>query len=68
MPLLRTRGYSHRVRYIGWGVWRISWVFDTKHRRIRYPRTLSRDTDLAGAQRFAKKWNLPLPHLTEEQT
>lgn len=53
-------GYNHHVRYIGWGLWRMSWTYDTKvsGSRLRFPRTITRDTDFEGATRFAKKWGL----------
>lgn len=56
-------GYGHHWRYIGFGSYRLFWSFDTKvaGSRLRFPRTLSRDTDFAGAVRFAKKWNIKEP-------
>jgi len=58
---MSTGGYDHRIEYLGGGVYRVSWTYDTKHRRIRYPRTLWRETDRAGTERFAKKWGCRLP-------
>ena len=58
-------GYGHSVRYIGWGGWRMSWCWDRKiaGSRLRHPQEITRDTDLAGAKRFAAKYALaePLP-------
>jgi hypothetical protein len=56
-------GYGHHVRSIGLGGWRMSWVWDSYiiGSRLRYPRTIERDTDYPGAVRFAKKWGLPKP-------
>lgn len=62
MPLLRSGSYGHRVSLCGIaGTYRISWTYDVKHRRIRYPRWCYRLTDLAGAKRFAKKWGCVVP-------
>ncbi|MCC6752081.1 MAG: hypothetical protein IT371_30795 [Deltaproteobacteria bacterium] len=54
---------SHRVRRLGSDHYRISWVVDRYYRgsRLRHPTLYSRDTDLAGARRFAKRWKLDLP-------
>jgi hypothetical protein len=58
-------GYGHRIKYHSFmgGYYRLSWSFDTKVRgsRLRYPRTITRDTDREGAERFAKKWDIPMP-------
>jgi hypothetical protein len=45
---------------IGADRYRIAWTYDAKYSgsRLRYPRTLSRDTDRDGAERFAHKWGL----------
>jgi hypothetical protein len=55
--------YGHRLDYIQPDQYRLSWVIDFKYAgsRLRYPRTFTRDTDLAGAKRFAKKWGLVSP-------
>lgn len=55
-------GYDHRARKISEQVWEISWAFDMKYSgsRLRYPRVMTRITDKAGAERFAKKWGLTL--------
>lgn len=52
--------YGHRIQILDHECFRISWVIDRKisGSRLRFPTTLSRDTDKAGAERFAKKWNL----------
>jgi len=44
--------------------YRLSWSFDVKLQgsRLRWPRTMTRDTDEAGALRFAKKWNIAMPN------
>ncbi len=55
--------YGHRVRKIGPDHYRLSWVVDRKYpsSRLRHPRSHSRDTDKAGAARFAKRWGLGFP-------
>jgi hypothetical protein len=60
MPLLKGGGYGHNIAPMP-GFYRLSWKYDVKHGRIRYPRIMSRDTDRAGAERFAKKWGLRVP-------
>lgn len=48
----------------GWGGgWRISWTYDRYYAgsRLRFPTTISRDTDEAGARRFCKKWDIVFP-------
>lgn len=54
------RSYAHRIRKIGNDHYRLSWTVDFKYpnSRLRHPRGFSRDTDAAGAKRFAKKWKL----------
>lgn len=54
------KSYDHRIRKIEADHFRLSWVVDFKYpsSRLRYPRTFSRDTDEAGAKRFAKRWKL----------
>lgn len=43
--------------------YRLHWTYDRYYSgsRLRFPQGRSRDTDLAGAQRFAKKWDLSAP-------
>lgn len=64
MALLKAGGYGHRIQYLGADFYRLTWIYDVKHGRIRFPRVMTRDTDLAGALRFAKKWDVRMP--TEE--
>ncbi len=56
-------GYGHRVQYIGWECWRLSWMWDRYYRdsRLRFPQVITRETDEAGAMRFAEKWGLAKP-------
>jgi hypothetical protein len=60
-PRLRPGGYGHRIQRLGADTFVVSWTYDVKYRRIRYPRTMRRTTDLRGAERFAKRWGLPVP-------
>lgn len=55
--------YGHHIQRIGIDHYRIFWTFDTKIQgsRLRYPRTLSRDTDEKGALKFSKKWDCRIP-------
>lgn len=43
--------------------WRLSWVVDFYYpgTRLRFPRRFYRDTDEAGARRFAKKHGIVMP-------
>lgn len=64
MSRYRSSGsYGHWLRRMGEDWYRIGWVVDFYYpdSRLRFPRGFHRDTDLAGAQRFAKKWKLPEP-------
>lgn len=55
--------YGHRVSLIDTNCYRLSWVVDRYYEgsRLRHPTTTTRDTDLAGAKRFAAKWNIAIP-------
>ena len=55
--------YGHKITKLGGGFFRLSWVVDRYYSgsRLRWPRGSSRDTDEAGAAKFAKKWNLKVP-------
>jgi hypothetical protein len=57
--------YAHNIRRIGADHYRLSWSFDTKiaGSRLRWPRTITRDTDEAGALRFARKWGCSMPNV-----
>ena len=61
MTLLRSGGYGHHIQRLARDTYRISWTYDVKYGRIRYPRLMSRITDRRGAERFAKKWECRLP-------
>ncbi len=63
----RSGGYGHHISYLGWGVYRVSWLTDTKHGKIRHPHRRGRDSDRAGAERFAKKWGCALPEKPVEE-
>ncbi len=55
-------GYGHYCKYHDWmgGYYRIGWHFDYKVQgsRLRFTRTIERDTDEDGARKFCKKWDL----------
>jgi hypothetical protein len=52
--------YGHRIQRLGGNFYRLFWTVDRYYSgsRLRFPRTGSRDTDEAGAHRFAKKWGI----------
>lgn len=55
--------HGHHVRKIGPDHYRLTWAVDRHYSgsRLRHPVTYRRDTDLAGAQRFARRWSLQRP-------
>lgn len=55
--------YGHSIRRIGPDHFRLGWTVDYKYAtsRLWHPRGFDRDTDLAGAKRFAKRWNMEDP-------
>ena len=55
--------YGHRIQLDPWGGYTISWTVDRYYRdsRQRHPRRYRRETDRAGAERFAKRWNVLMP-------
>ena len=55
--------YGHAIQHIGGGDFRIYWTVDRYYAgsRLRHPQTASRNTDRAGAERFAKRHKLTLP-------
>jgi hypothetical protein len=48
---------------MGPDTFRISWSWDRYYTgsRLRYPQSMQRITDRAGAERFAKKWKVEMP-------
>lgn len=60
--------YGHSIRRLAADCYRLSWSYDTKiaGSRLRWPRTLTRDTDEAGALRFAAKWGCKMPLLAKD--
>lgn len=54
---------DHRIKMIGPDHYRLSWVVDYYYAgsMLRYPRAFRRDTDYAGAVRFAKRWKREMP-------
>lgn len=63
MPLARSGGKHHRIAHLGGGVYLISWRYEVKYAgsRLLFHRTLARETDKKGAERFAKKWGVAMP-------
>ncbi len=61
--LRQAKSYGHSIRRIGPDHYRLSWTHDRKvaGSRLRFPTTIRRDTDRAGAERFAKKWGITPP-------
>jgi hypothetical protein len=55
--------YGFKTWQIGHDHWRMSWTVDFHYAssRLRFPRGFTRDTDFAGAQRFAKRHGLRAP-------
>jgi hypothetical protein len=55
--------YRHGVQRFGNDHYRIYWTVDRYYptSRLRHPRLFQRDTDEAGAQRFAKRWGVEFP-------
>ena len=55
--------YGHKIQRIGYGGYRLYWTVDRYYAgsRLRFPTGSSRDTDEAGAIRFAKKHGIEVP-------
>jgi hypothetical protein len=58
-----SKSSNHHVRRFSWDHYRLSWTVDRYFAgsRLRHPTVYTRDTDEAGARRFAKKHGLPDP-------
>ena len=56
----KQKAYAQRIQPIAFDFYRLHWVVDfyVAGSRLRHPRSFSRDTDTAGAVRFAKRWDL----------
>ena len=61
MPLARSGSFAHRIRREREDEYVISWRTEVKLGRLRSMSTHSRDTNTAGAMRFAKKWGCEFP-------
>jgi hypothetical protein len=59
-----SRSKSHWVERISSDHYRLHWVVDRYYSwsNLRHPRSYRRDTDEAGAKRFAKRWNVEIPN------
>lgn len=55
--------YGQHIGWMGPDRYRLKWTVDRycARSRLRFPTTYRRDTDLTGAMRFAKKWDIPMP-------
>lgn len=55
--------YGHAIVMVEADCYRLSWTVDRYYpdSRLRHPRRATRHADLAGAQRFAKRWGLTVP-------
>ena len=55
--------YGHRITRLCSDCYRLSWACDRYYSgsRLRHPTGTTRDTDRAGAERFAKRWKVPMP-------
>jgi hypothetical protein len=62
MPPARAGGRHHRIAYLGGNDYRLSWSYEVKYGRLLSHRRMTRDTDRKGAERFAKKWGVPMPN------
>ncbi len=63
MAVIKTGGYGHRIRYLGLGVYELSWSHDIRFTGVRHRtvRAIRRDTDRRGAERFARKCGCAIP-------
>jgi len=59
--------YGHSIHRIGRDHYRLTWVVDRYYSgsRLRHPRVSDRDTDHAGAVRFARRWKLDAPEAAD---
>jgi hypothetical protein len=57
------KSYGHTIRRLVSGDYRLHWTIDRYYAgsRLRHPTGYNRDTDRAGAERFAKKHNVKMP-------
>lgn len=58
-----SKATGHRIKRLFPGCYEISWVVDryVKGSRLRFPTEYRRETDLAGAKRFARKHEITPP-------
>lgn len=63
MASVGSGSYRHRIHRIAHDDYEISWRVDFKYggSRLRHAQVRRRYTDKKGAERFAKKWNVPMP-------
>lgn len=55
--------YGQYIRHLGHDWYKIGWTVDYRYptSRLRFPRGFERNTDEAGAKRFARRHGLELP-------
>lgn len=55
--------YNHNIRFLFRDGYELGWTVDRYYAgsRLRFPTSFQRSTDEAGARRFAKKWDIPMP-------
>lgn len=58
MTRIRPGGHGHRITALSHGEFRLSWLYWVKLGRQRGERRIARITDVEGARKFAKKWNI----------
>ena len=58
MTRIRPGGHGHRITALGGDLYRLTWFYWVKIGRQRGERKITRETDLKGAMKFAKKWSI----------
>ncbi len=63
MAPARSGGTRHRISKLGFDDYELSWQHEIKYggSRILHHRTMRRETNRKGAEKFAKKWGCPMP-------
>lgn len=58
---------GHWIARVGFDHYRLSWIVDRYYEgsRLRFPTAYRRDTDKAGAERFARRWGVTMPEARE---
>ncbi len=61
---IRSRTYGHKISIFDDEYYNISWnidFFKYPNSKFKFTSGFSRITDIEGAKRFSKKWNVPIP-------